>query len=425
MYFKIDFDKTDSYKIKMIRKYSFEYMKTYYDTILNPDKTLYTSSNDENTPIDCVVEMLDKIPHSFFKNPKLQILDPCCGNGNFGMTMHHKLLSFGISSDEVLYFNDTNSDRLKNIVQIFSPEPSKITCMDFLEMDEDKKYDLVMANPPFASMMKNGERTSKNHNLIQKFLEKALLLLKEGGYLVFITPDNWMSCADRNVIVKKLSSLQIHHLNIHTAKKYFKKIGSSFTWYVIQNTKSKHDFVVEGIYNRKEYSSVVCSQSRSYIPLLYTDIVQSILNKTIDNNSLEKIKVETTSFLHHYTKKHLISKEKTSLHSFRLIHTPTQTVYSSIPHKYQTGYKVFISLTNKYSVFVDDCGMTQSIAFIRCSSKDEADSLAYMLGHNFYRFVNNICRWGNFNNVRILQRLPRLEDLELTEDEMLFIENHL
>ena len=23
-----------------------------------------------------------------------------------------------------------------------------------------------------------------------------------------------------------------------------------------------------------------------------------------------------------------------------------------------------------------------------------------------YKFLNNICRWGNFNNVRILQRFP-------------------
>jgi hypothetical protein len=26
--------------------------------------------------------------------------------------------------------------------------------------------------------------------------------------------------------------------------------------------------------------------------------------------------------------------------------------------------------------------------------------------HPLYVFINNICRWGNFNNVRILQRFP-------------------
>ena len=29
-----------------------------------------------------------------------------------------------------------------------------------------------------------------------------------------------------------------------------------------------------------------------------------------------------------------------------------------------------------------------------------------MLEHPLYQFINNICRWGNFNNIRILQSFP-------------------
>ena len=102
----------------------------------------------------------------------------------------------------------------------------------------------------------------------------------------------------------------------------------------------------------------------------------------------------------------IISKEKTGEYKFRLIHTPKQTVYASRAHKYQTGYKCFISTTDKYKTFVDDCGMTQSIAFIRCKDSNHAMEVKSILDHDLYKFLNNLCRWGNFNNIRILQKFP-------------------
>ncbi len=91
---------------------------------------------------------------------------------------------------------------------------------------------------------------------------------------------------------------------------------------------------------------------------------------------------------------------------YKLIHTPKQTVYSSRPHKFQDGYKIFISTTDKYNVFIDNCGMTQSIAFILCLDEEQAKKYVQILQHPLYVFINNICRWGNFNNIRILQNFP-------------------
>ena len=80
--------------------------------------------------------------------------------------------------------------------------------------------------------------------------------------------------------------------------------------------------------------------------------------------------------LHKYTKKEFINDKATDIFKYKLIHTPSQTVYSSKPHKFQEGYKVFISTTDKYGVFIDKCGMTQSIVFIMCSSEDQAKKYA-------------------------------------------------
>ena len=139
--------------------------------------------------------------------------------------------------------------------------------------------------------------------------------------------------------------------------------------------------------------------------------------------------METSSDLHAYTKTKLIKKEKDKDFKYKLIHTPTQTRYANRPHKYQRGYKVFIPTTSYYKTFVDNCGMTQSVAFIRCWRKENAIKVSNILNHPLYVFINNICRYGNFNNIRIMQNFPWCDDYEnvykkfnITQEEIDFIE---
>ena len=410
----------------------YEDLKSYYDNVLNKDKTTYKSSNDEPTPISCIEEMIEKLPLDLWNKEDLTILDPCCGNGNFFIPIMKKLrdeFHDSLILKEILHFNDINEDRLNNVKEVFIGAKN-ITKLDFLNstFNKTKKFDLIVANPPYAKLLEDGKRASKNHNLIKDFISKALSLLKEDGYILFITPDNWMSYADRNTLIEELTSLQIIHLDIHSAKKHFKKIGSSFTWYVVQNKKAYKDIQISGIWKGKQYTSSVKSQIRKYIPLYYTEIIQSILSKTVDNSSLKKFEIKTSSNLHKFTKKEFISDTQDEVYKYKLIHTPKQTVYSSKPHIYQDGYKVFISTTDTYNVFIDKCGMTQSIVFILCKDLEEAERYKKVLLHPLYIFINNICRWGNFNNIRILQSFPIPEGdpykyFNLTKDEIAFIEN--
>jgi adenine-specific DNA-methyltransferase len=208
---------------------TFEEIKKYYDETLNIDKNTYKSSNDEPTPIDCICEMINKIPLELWSKNDLSILDPCCGNGNFSIPIIFELLKYHDKKmilEKILEFNDINENRLENIRNVFCSEKYnlQITNHDFLTFNNSKKYDLIVANPPYAKFLENGKRASKNHNLIKDFIEKSLEQLKPDGYLLFITPDNWMSYADRNVLIEKITSLQIIHLDIHTAKNISKKL---------------------------------------------------------------------------------------------------------------------------------------------------------------------------------------------------------
>lgn len=409
-------------------------LKRYYDDVLNKDKQLVETSNDEPTPLDCVEEMVNKIPESFWQNKHIKILDPCCGCGNFPIVIYFKLIQYHTKETilkDMLYFNDINTNRLNKLKEVFQHELN-IYQEDFLSLTTPHTFDLIVANPPYAKLLSNGKRASKNHNLIGPFIEKSLKLLKDHGYLLYITPDNWMSFADRNILIHELTRLQIHYINIHTAKKYFKKIGSSFVWYLIEKTPAYKNIEIEGIWKNKIYKDSVQSEVRNYIPLYYNNTIQSIIHKTIDNTTLRKFKVETSSYLHKYTKREFISNTQSDVYKYKLVHTPKQIVWSSKPHKYQDGYKVFISTTSYYETFVDDCGMTQSIAFIRCMNEEEAKQIQKVLMHPLYTFINNICRYGNFNNIRILQHFPYCTKYEniyhefnINPEEIRFIEEHV
>ena len=129
------------------------------------------------------------------------------------MPIFYKLVSDRCAPKEeilnnILYFNDINELRTKNIKKVFksSQYNLNITNIDFLKgisaslpVGEIKescgavgmgRFDLVVANPPYAKLLKNGKRASKNHNMIKLFIQKALDLLKKEGYILFLVPDN-------------------------------------------------------------------------------------------------------------------------------------------------------------------------------------------------------------------------------------------
>jgi hypothetical protein len=240
-----------------------------------------------------------------------------------------------------------------------------------------------------------------------------------------------MSLSDRNKLAHRLMQYQFIKINIHSAKRYFKGVGSSFTWFVLKKEENKNKTIIENSFLEEEVSTVRLNQEHYNIPLHYNEIIESILSKTIYSN-LERLRVETSSDLHKYTKSKLLSADKDADHPHELIHTQKQTVWSSRPHKFQKGWKTFICLTSYYQIFNrNDVGMTQSIAFVRCENEAEAKRNERVLSHPIYKFINNIHRYGNFNNVRILQKFPVPDNpndiwqsFEITDEEKNFILRH-
>ena len=54
---------------------------------------------------------------------------------------------------------------------------------DFINLKTELQFDLIVANPPYAKLLSNGKRASKNHNLIGLFINKSFGNLKVNFFL--------------------------------------------------------------------------------------------------------------------------------------------------------------------------------------------------------------------------------------------------
>ena len=390
----------------------FSAISEYYHH-LGQDPSHYDTSNDICTPMGCVKEMVDEIPEELWHRPNLKVLDCCCGNGNFHAYIQKK------TSIKNLYFNEINQRRIDNVLRIFGSDIN-VTKRNFLAFNEDEEFDLVVSNPPYARF-NNGVRVSKNHNLSRAFILKALNVTKKGGYILFICPNNWMSFSDRNQVARKLSQYQFIYLNIGEAKKWFPQVGSSFTWFLLKKVPNKAPFRIRSHYTIKDDQSAIIDKNVSFIPLYYSNIVRRIFSETIHSHK-PKYKIQTSSDLHRHTKKALLRDEESKAYPYKVIHTPKKVLWSRRPHKWQNTWKVFISLTDHYGCFVDQCGATQSIAFVQCASEKEAHTIKKQLESEVFLFLNNVTRYGNFNNIRVLQQFPLLHTIALNKEQKAFIQ---
>lgn len=104
------------------------------------------------------------------------------------------------------------------------------------------KFDVVVGNPPYRAP-KDGD-----YSLWARFVDISADNLKEDGYLAMITPTGWMSpTADirkgrRSVLRDIFVANNLKYVNISSSIKddYFKGIGSSFSWYIVQKNKDYH-----------------------------------------------------------------------------------------------------------------------------------------------------------------------------------------
>jgi adenine-specific DNA-methyltransferase len=397
------------------------------------------------TPTALIEEMLELLPEEIWQNSHKKWLDPAAGVGNFHACVFKRLM-VGLQNsipdetkrvshilENMFYFVEIQQKNVEIIQELFNKNKKyklNIFNGDFLSLNifdfNVMQFDIVLGNPPYQDMFAENIRKAKNHNLWSSFIESGFNLLSNNGYLLFITPPAWMSPSSK-VLNDIFLKNQLIHVNIGECSKYFNGIGSQFSYFLVQKkiplneTTFVYDFKGGSFIKKsKGVSKIKLTNKVEFIPQIPSKEAFSILQKTVFSKK-EKFNVIYDSDLHKFTKKEFLSDVELPTHPFKILHTPTQIVWSIRPHKFQDRIKLFIPLTTYYeNLIIDICGNTQGLGYILFENFEDAEKAKLILSSKLYRFIANITRWSNFNVPMVMKKLPLYPISKIISDEEIF-----
>lgn len=374
----------------------------FYD-ILNKDKSHMASKDDICTPMSCVKKMIDYLPDELWSRKKIKVLDPCAGNGNFGAYCMTK------TSLNNIWFNEISEIRFNNCKKILNPK--HLDNKDFFTI-VNKKWDLIMANPPYSG------GGNKNRSLSNAFIEHAIDLLNDKGYLCFVTPNNWMTYNNNNTTLNRLLNEGSFIVIDNDVKKYFKGVGSSFTIFIWQKgVLSNKTYIVNNYLKKDIQKDVTLYQDLKFIPLYISQEILDVIRKTVGESENKRFFYRCD--LHNFTQKKYLSDAQDENFKYRTIHTARKTRYASKKQDIYDKWNIIIPLSTYYVPQVmNNVNVTQSVGYISFDSKEEANNYLNIIEKPWYKLTVHLTRYGNFNNIMVLKHLNFDQDIQFTESEI-------
>jgi adenine-specific DNA-methyltransferase len=371
-----------------------------YFNAINNNKDHLNSTDDICTPMECVKKMLDYLPAELWSRTDLRVLDPCSGNGNFGAYC-------GLMTEpDNIWYNELNTKRFENCKTILSPK--HISNKDFFELEG--KWDLIMANPPYSG------GGNKNRSLSNLFIERSIDLLTDGGYLCFVTPNNWMTYNNNNSTLKKLLSQGSFLIIDNDVKKYFPGVGSSFSIFVWQKTVlTNKTYVVNHFLQQDVQRDVSINKDLPFIPLYISQVILDLVPKLISD---DRNKFNYRCDLHNFTQKKLLSDSPDEVFRYKTVHTIKKTRYASKKQDIFDRWNIIIPLSTYYiPKIMTGVNTTQSVGYISFDSRDEAEGYLKKISEPHFKLLIHLTRYGNFNNIKLLKHLNFDKKILLTKQE--------
>lgn len=143
------------------------------------------------TPLNTIQSNLNSLK-PYFKRIK-NVLEPSCGTCEYINEISKQYKNINITGVEL------NNDIYKNIKSLEN-DNVKIIHNNFLNMNHDEKYDLIIGNPPYYVMKKKEvdpsyyEYFEGRPNIFIIFIIQSLSLLNDDGILSFVLPKNFLNC---------------------------------------------------------------------------------------------------------------------------------------------------------------------------------------------------------------------------------------
>jgi len=196
------------------------------------------------TPFNIIKQTIDSVyNYCFINDVKINnVLEPSCGSCEFIKYLNSSLENKSIDGIE---FNNEIFDSTKNL-DFGERNSVNLFNLDFLKTD-DKKYDLIVGNPPYFVMNKK-DVDKKYHdyfdgrpNIFVIFILHSLEKLNDKGVLSFVLPKSFCNCTYYNKLRVYLYN-NYHIIDIiDCSKEKYLETAQDTVIFTISNQKGNND----------------------------------------------------------------------------------------------------------------------------------------------------------------------------------------
>ncbi len=201
---------------------------------------------------------------------ELNILEPSIGVGNFLPVLIFKYASVRSVNIDVIDIDSSSIEILKELVaKIDMPSNIHINYIntDFLLHKFDKRYDIVVGNPPYKKLTKEKQLLAKykmdgsnkdTNNIFSFFIEKAMMI---GDVVSFIVPKSLISAPEFDATRSLMKEKRISRI-IDFGEKGFKGVKIETISFILDTRKKPQDTIVE---------SYITNETRRHLQTYFTD----------------------------------------------------------------------------------------------------------------------------------------------------------
>lgn len=374
---------------------------------------------------DLVDEILDQLPSEIWSSSTTKFLDPAIGGGQFVCAIENRLRDAGHSNENIasrVYGYESNRMRINFAVNKYMLVGT-YTNTDFLEADNNMKFDVIVGNPPYQSGQgeKGGARS-----LWRKFIKKSFENISKNGYVAIVCPGFPYNSNDLGHFFTNNTPIYLNN----DVTSHFEGIGSEIKLWIVQQGKHKKDFYVDGD---------IWKWSNDTDPTV-NPIVTSIFQKAFKNCLVFECKQDrgySSTQLKNDPSDYFEQPQGDSIYPIR--HASTiKTCYVKRPTECHTKRKVMMTFSGypAFEYFDETKPMSscyQMSGYIEVKDRQEADSLIALYSLRLYKFLAQGIRSAGMRSVTNYS-LPKLDltkqwsddeiykHFELTKEEIDYIE---
>lgn len=278
------------------------------------------------------------------------------------------------------------------------------------------KFDYVVGNPPYQ----DSSHSEKKNTLWRKFIDLSLKICKERtGIVSFVVPSSWMG--SKKILDKYFLNKNILYINKDECKKHFPLVGSTFSYYVLENCPYAGTTIIKN----KEINNKIVENTVNLDDIILDCFPRnmskesvSVIKKVLDTSRPKLGIVNNTT--HHSVHKERWRLTGDNIFKYPIQNTPSKLYWWNSPHKDSNKLKLLIPTTTYFrNMLLTTNGVTQSFCYYLIKEDEDPDIVLHNINNIVFDYVNECFRYANWNSVQLLRKLPQIPfDKKMTDQEI-------